>query len=73
VLSPDEFFGQDVCGLLVSQDVLKSNLFSLDFLPQKMMSHFNVFGAIMQLGVARNSDRGLIINMEDSSWVNIEA
>jgi hypothetical protein len=41
------------------------DLLALNFVPQKVVSHFNVFGAIVELGVVCDGNRGLIVDMED--------
>lgn len=69
----DKSFGQNICGLLICWSVLKMDLLALNFVPQKVVSHFNVFGAIVELGVVCDGDRGLIVDMEDCWWVDIEA
>jgi hypothetical protein len=67
VLIADKSFGQNIRGLLVGRGVLKMNLLALDFVPQKVVSHFNVLGAVMELGVACDCNRGLVVDME-YSW-----
>jgi hypothetical protein len=64
VLLADKSFGQDVGSLLLCRDVLKTDLFTLDFLPQKMMSDFDVLCAVVELRVVCDGDRGLVIDME---------
>ena len=66
VLLADKSFGQNIHGLLISQGVLKTDFLALDLVPQKMVLHFNMLGVIMELGVACDSDRRLIVDMEDS-------
>jgi hypothetical protein len=73
VLRVHNSFGQDVGNLVICWSILKSNLFTLDFVPQKMVSHFNVLGAIMELGVPCDGDGRLIIDMEDSWGAKVEA
>jgi hypothetical protein len=69
VLIADKSFGQNIRGLLVGRGVLKTNLLALDFVPQKVVSHFNVLGAVMELGVVCDCDCdcGLVVDME-YSW-----
>jgi hypothetical protein len=67
VLIADKSFGQNFRGLLVGRGVLKTNLLALDFVPQKVVSHFNVLGAVMELGVAHDCDCRLVVDME-YSW-----
>jgi hypothetical protein len=66
VLIADKSFGQNIHSLLICRGVLKMNLFGLNFMPQKMMSHFNMLGAIVELRVARDCNRRLIVDMQHS-------
>jgi hypothetical protein len=67
MLIADESFGQNIRSLLICWGVLKTNLFGLNFMPQKMMSHFNMLGVIVELGVACDCNHGLVVDME-YSW-----
>jgi hypothetical protein len=66
VFIANKSFGQDIRGLLVCRGVLKTDLLALDFVPQKVVSHFNVLGAVMELGVVHDCNRGLVVDMEHS-------
>ena len=67
MLLTDKSLGQDVGSFLLCWGIFKMNLFALDFLPQKVVMDFNVFGPIMELWVARDGDCGLVIDVE-SGW-----
>ena len=67
MLLMDKSFGQDVSSLLLCWGIFKMNFFALDFLPQKMVTDFNVFGPVMELWVVHDGDCELVIDME-SGW-----
>ena len=67
MLLMDKSLGQDVGSLLLCWGIFKTNLFTLNFLPQKVVTDFNVFGLIMELWVVRDGDCGLVIDVE-SGW-----
>ena len=63
VLLPHQTLRQDVGYLVSSRDVLKSNLFFIDFLPKEMVVYFNVFGVIMEFRVSCDGDSGLVVHV----------
>jgi hypothetical protein len=61
-----EPFSEDVCNLISSGSVHKSDLFAFNLLSQKMVSNFNMLCLIMEFGVMGDGDGGLIVYVERS-------
>jgi hypothetical protein len=51
-----ESFGKDVCSLVIGGDIFEVDGLGLVLLTQEMVTDLDVFGVVMEFGVASDSD-----------------
>ena len=64
MLLPGKALRQDVSRLVVGGHVVKGDVAGLDLVAQEMITNVDMFGAVVELGVLRDGDRGLVVDVK---------
>ena len=69
VLLPVQRLGHDICDLFFSWDVLQFEFSLFNLVVNEVMSDFNMFGLVVELGILGNCNGRLVVHEQDSGII----